>query len=1158
MRRMSPVMFFTLVLVLASLFTFLVPCGPALAADWGQSADGGIAGGYKPISFSIRCQAVFGGKLYAGTFNWNGCEVWRYDGTSWEQVVGQSPAGTVGTGPGFGKAGNNHAYSMAVYNNKLYVGASNTGGCEVWRTSDGTTWKRVDGGSLGATNTEASSMAAFGGDLYVGTYNGGGCEVYRYNGTAWTRVVGPGAVIGAGFGNANNRYASSMAVYNNQLYAGTVNTANGCQVWRTANGSNWLISSGAGFGALANIGVMSMQAYGGSLWAGTRNGGGCEIWSYNGTTWVPWAATGITNSANTAAASMAVYGGNLHVGTENNSNGCQVFSTPGGGVWNRVDGGALGAYNASVSSLAAYGGKLYAATDNLRPGAEVWASAGAGGIPYTDWAKVNVSGFTPNRNYGAYSMASFNGNLYVGTGAPNGCEIWRFDGGSWKQVNSDGFGSVMTESAPSMAVFKGRLYVGTSSRYTGGQIWRTANGSDWTQVDGGVLGKNNFGVSSMAVFDNMLHIGTSNTSTGCQVWRSTDGTVWTRVDNGFFGVDNEEAASLAVYKGGLLVGTSHAGVTGCEVWETRGAGGLPYTDWTRVNVGGFGDTYNEVASSMATYGGRLYVGTKNFSGCQLWSTGADNPSFADWGLVQPVSFGNTDNEEITSMAVWDGKLYAGTRGGITGCEVWAWDGSSWAQEDSDGFGDSTNRGASAMALYFDGLFVGTDNDATGCQVWNTGSTWYLAEGATDGGFETWVLVQNPGTSPVHVDFTLNTDAGKVKPSDLQGLAIPAGSRVSFNMSTWASTFDVSTKVHATDGLVICERAMYGTPAGQSFRELGHDSVGVTSPAPTWYMAEGATDGGFETWVLVQNPGAAAVHVDFTLNTGAGEQKPLDLQGVKIPAGSRSSFNLGKWVTDYDVSTKVACSDGQVICERAMYWTPPGQANRALGHDSVGVTSPAPTWYMAEGATTGGFETWVLVQNPGAAPVHVDFTLNTDVGEVKPVKLQGVEIPAGSRRSFNLGNQVTTFNVSTKVDCTDGKVICERAMYWTPEGQAYRELGHDSVGVTSPSAVWYMAEGATIGGFETWVLVQNPGTSPVRVDFTLNTDAGEKKPPDLRGIEIPAGGRVSFDMGLFEQTLNLSTKVTARNGLIVCERAMYWTPEGQANRELGHDSVGYSP
>jgi hypothetical protein len=58
----------------------------------------------------------------------------------------------------------------------------------------------------------------------------------------------------------------------------------------------------------------------------------------------------------------------------------------------------------------------------------------------------------------------------------------------------------------------------------------------------------------------------------------------------------------------------------------------------------------------------------------------------------------------------------------------------------------------------------------------------------------------------------------------------------------------------------------------------------------------------------------------------------------------------------------------------------------------------------------------------------------------------VEIPAHSRRSFNLGEYVQTYDVSTKVECAYGEVICERAMYWRPALGEPWELGHDSCGV----------------------------------------------------------------------------------------------------------------
>jgi cysteinyl-tRNA synthetase len=214
--------------------------------------------------------------------------------------------------------------------------------------------------------------------------------------------------------------------------------------------------------------------------------------------------------------------------------------------------------------------------------------------------------------------------------------------------------------------------------------------------------------------------------------------------------------------------------------------------------------------------------------------------------------------------------------------------------------------------------------------------------ASDGGMEAFVLVQNPAASPVHVNIKFQTDTGEQAPAALQGVEIPARSRRTFKVNDYVISYNVSTKVEATDGQVICERAMYGDN-----RTWAHDSIGVTSPAPTWYLAEGASDGGMEAFVLVQNPAASPVHVNIKFQTDTGEQAPAALQGVEIPARSRRTFKVNDYVISYNVSTKVEATDGQVICERAMYGD-----NRTWAHDSIGVTSPAPTWYLAEGATEG--------------------------------------------------------------------------------------------------------------------------------------------------------------------------------------------------------------
>jgi N-acetylmuramoyl-L-alanine amidase len=99
---------------------------------------------------------------------------------------------------------------------------------------------------------------------------------------------------------------------------------------------------------------------------------------------------------------------------------------------------------------------------------------------------------------------------------------------------------------------------------------------------------------------------------------------------------------------------------------------------------------------------------------------------------------------------------------------------------------------------------------------------------------------------------------------------------------------------------------------------------------------------------------------------------------------------------------------------------------------------------------------------------------------------------------------------------------------------YRTFAHDSIGVTSPSTVWYLAEGCTAGSFETWVLVQNPGDEAAEIDMKLQTAEGERQgPADI----IPARTRRSYNLADYAVSFDVSTKVTASAG-VVCERAVY--------------------
>jgi hypothetical protein len=118
-------------------------------------------------------------------------------------------------------------------------------------------------------------MTVYDAGLYVGTYDssgGNGCEVWSYDGANWTRVAD------AGFGDAGNLGAVSMAAGGVDLYVGTYNDASGCQVWRF-DGANWGREAVNGFGYPDNTSAASLLLRGEELLAGTQNLEGFEVWS---------------------------------------------------------------------------------------------------------------------------------------------------------------------------------------------------------------------------------------------------------------------------------------------------------------------------------------------------------------------------------------------------------------------------------------------------------------------------------------------------------------------------------------------------------------------------------------------------------------------------------------------------------------------------------------------------------------------------------------------------------------------------------------------------------------------------------------------------------------------------------------------------------------
>ncbi|MFH1149937.1 MAG: DUF5719 family protein [Actinomycetota bacterium] len=450
---------------------------------------------------------------------------------------------------------------------------------------------------------------------------------------------------------------------------------------------------------------------------------------------------------------------------------------------------------------------------------------------------------------------------------------------------------------------------------------------------------------------------------------------------------------------------------------------------------------------------------------------------------------------------------------------------------------TTPSGPTAIAAGPDGAvwFTEFGADRLGHVTGLPFDTWYLPEGSTAWGFDSTIAIENPNPTPVTARVTYMTSTGPVAGGDIP---LVANSTLTVIPLLVLGQADFSTKVECLEGQSIAvERLMTWTPGGAPMVMAGHSSIGVTAPAPIWYLPEGSSAWGFECWLLIQNPTASEATCQVTYMI---EGEAPQVFSKTVPANSRRTYSMADDIGAKDASIRVQ-SNTPVIPERAMY-----RNERREGHDSIGTPGAATDYYLAEGSTAWGFTEYVLVQNPNSTATDVDVTYMTDTG---PVPKATFTMPANSRETIRVNDDLPDRDLSTRVHGTQG-IIAERAMYWD---NGTGEAAHDSIGMAVPHTAFRLPFGGC-GGLEsreTWTLVQNPETVDVQVEVSYLTDTG------LGNITftdtVPAGSRRTYDMS-DRMPLGTFAGVTVRcltaGRRIMSEKALYWL-----QRSEGADSIG---
>jgi hypothetical protein len=427
-------------------------------------------------------------------------------------------------------------------------------------------------------------------------------------------------------------------------------------------------------------------------------------------------------------------------------------------------------------------------------------------------------------------------------------------------------------------------------------------------------------------------------------------------------------------------------------------------------------------------------------------------------------------------------------------------------------------------------------------------TRYLAEGVASAFFDTSIVLANPGGAPASTTIDFLRDDGTVVPTTL---TVPALSsrRVRAADVTGLASHAFASVVTADQPLAVDRTVSWRDGQGRIYG--AHAETSVASPAPRWYLAEGATHSGFDLFYLLQNPSSAPVDVAvrYLRPVGPALEKTYTV-------GPRSRMNIwvdhevfgdgqGKLLADTDVSAVLETTNGSgIIVERAMYYTP-GATMFQAGHESAGVTAPATAWYLAEGMTGPFFDLFLLLANPSDAAATVDVTYLLPDG----TRLRQTHVVQAAQRFTIWVDQAAAALASTAVSMivestNDVPIVVERSMWWPGDSRTWTEA-HNSPGTTTTGVAWAVADGevaTTPVAKATYYLVANPGASDATVKVTLLFD--DDSAVQTRTFTVGANSRFGvsvrdeFPAAVGKRFGALIESVGASPAPIVVERAMY--------------------
>jgi hypothetical protein len=408
------------------------------------------------------------------------------------------------------------------------------------------------------------------------------------------------------------------------------------------------------------------------------------------------------------------------------------------------------------------------------------------------------------------------------------------------------------------------------------------------------------------------------------------------------------------------------------------------------------------------------------------------------------------------------------------------------------------------------------------------SAWYCPGAPASGtAADATVVVANAGARRLTGTVTVFPDKGDSRrvPLDVG----PAG-RAPIRLADVVSSPFAAAVVELDGGEAVAEVVASG-PLGDSVTPC------ASSASSSWYFAEGVTTKDAQEVLLALNPFPDDAVVDVVFSTEEGVVSPQALTGLLVKGQALTSINVGDFVQRREsVSARLVARTGRLAVSRVQTFDGTGTTGRKGVAVSLGAAAPGPVWYFPEGLVAEGQSERYQIYNPGTDEAQVEVDLALETGEAEPLRLT---VPRESRLTVVSADESRIpkgVPHAVTVRSTGGpQVVAERTIDGTtPSARTGVSI---TLGARLPAKRWATAAGAADDNTDEWLVVQNPGSRPARVNVNLLADGTSVIVGDLSSVEVPAGQRKALHINPALKRAATPLLVTSTEAVVV-ERDFY--------------------